>query len=75
MLKSCGFFMPVICRSRFSKTYFGRTPNEKFMTHNDIVQKLWNLCDVLRDDGINYSDYVTELVLLLFIKMVHENTE
>ncbi len=28
------------------------------MTNNDIVQKLWNLCDVLRDDGINYSDYV-----------------
>lgn len=45
------------------------------MTNNDIVQKLWNLCDVLRDDGINYSDYVTELVLLLFIKMVHENTQ
>lgn len=45
------------------------------MRNNDIVQKLWNLCDVLRDDGINYSDYVTELVLLLFIKMVHENTE
>lgn len=45
------------------------------MTNNNIVQKLWNLCDVLRDDGINYSDYVTELVLLLFIKMVHENTE
>lgn len=45
------------------------------MTQNDIVQKLWNLCDVLRDDGINYSEYVTELVLLLFIKMVHENTE
>nr|WP_324257064.1 N-6 DNA methylase [Cellvibrio fontiphilus] len=45
------------------------------MTNNDIVQKLWNLCDVLRDDGINYSDYVTELVLLLFIKMEFENTE
>lgn len=45
------------------------------MTTQDIVQKLWNLCDVLRDDGINYSDYVTELVLLLFIKMEHENTE
>ena len=43
------------------------------MTQNDIVQKLWNLCDVLRDDGINYSDYVAELVLLLFIKMEHEN--
>ena len=45
------------------------------MTNNDIVQKLWNLCDVLRDDGINYSNYVTELVLLLFIKMEYENTE
>ena len=45
------------------------------MSNNEIVQKLWNLCDVLRDDGINYSDYVTELVLLLFIKMEHENAE
>ena len=45
------------------------------MSNNEIVQKLWNLCDVLRDDGINYSDYVTELVLLLFIKMVNENEE
>ncbi|CAH1745994.1 type I restriction enzyme EcoKI methyltransferase component [Thauera humireducens] len=45
------------------------------MSNNEIVQKLWNLCDVLRDDGINYSDYVTELVLLLFIKMEHENTQ
>ena len=45
------------------------------MTQNDIVQKLWNLCDVLRDDGINYSDYVTELVLLLFIKMEQENAD
>lgn len=48
---------------------------EKRITNNDIVQKLWNLCDVLRDDGNNYSDYVTELVLLLFIKMRYENTE
>ena len=45
------------------------------MTQNDIVQKLWNLCDVLRDDGINYSDYVTELVMLLFLKMVYEKNE
>ncbi|PXX51105.1 HsdM family class I SAM-dependent methyltransferase [Aquitalea magnusonii] len=45
------------------------------MNQNDIVQKLWSLCDVLRDDGINYSDYVTELVLLLFIKMEYENTQ
>ena len=42
------------------------------MIYNDIVQKLWNLCDILRDEGINYSNYVTELVLLLFIKMEAE---
>ncbi len=45
------------------------------MATNDIVQKLWNLCDILKDDGIGYSDYVTELVLLLFIKMEYENAE
>ena len=45
------------------------------MSNNEIVQKLWNLCDVLRDDGINYSDYVTELVLLLFIKMDYEQAQ
>ena len=45
------------------------------MTQNNIVQKLWNLCDVLKDDGINYSDYVSELVMLLFVKMVDELDE
>ncbi|WP_122420044.1 N-6 DNA methylase [Pseudomonas viridiflava] len=45
------------------------------MTNSDIVHKLWNLCDILRDDGINYSDYVTELVQLLFIKMEHEQVQ
>lgn len=45
------------------------------MTNSDIVQKLWNLCDILKDDGINYSDYVTELVLLLFSKMEYEQAQ
>ena len=27
----------------------------------DIVAKLWNLCHILRDDGITYNEYVTEL--------------
>ena len=45
-------------------------------TTHDIVQKLWSLCDVLRDDGITYQDYVTELTWLLFLKMSREtNTE
>lgn len=38
----------------------------------DIVGKLWNLCHVLRDDGISYGDYVTELTFLLFLKMLAE---
>ena len=45
-------------------------------TTHDIIQKLWSLCDVLRDDGITYQDYVTELTWLLFLKMSREtNTE
>ncbi|OAH59653.1 MULTISPECIES: N-6 DNA methylase [Bacillaceae] len=42
------------------------------MTNQEIVQKLWNLCNVLRDDGINYQQYVTELTYLLFLKMMKE---
>jgi len=38
-------------------------------TTTDIVQKLWSLCHVLRDDGITYHEYVTELTYLLFLKM------
>ena len=38
----------------------------------DIVAKLWKLCDVLRDDGVTYSEYVTELTYLLFLKMMAE---
>ncbi len=39
---------------------------------SDIVAKLWNLCNVLRDDGITYHEYVTELTYLLFLKMAEE---
>lgn len=38
----------------------------------DIVAKLWNLCNTLRDDGITYQQYVTELTYLLFLKMMQE---
>ena len=41
-------------------------------TTQGIVQKLWNLCTVLRDDGITYLQYVTELTYLLFLKMMKE---
>ena len=42
------------------------------MSTQDIVQKLWNLCNVLRDDGITYHQYVTELTYILFLKMAKE---
>jgi len=42
------------------------------MTTQEIVQKLWKLCDVLRDDGITYHQYVTELTYILFLKMAKE---
>ena len=41
----------------------------------DIVAKLWSMCHVLRDDGITYQDYVTELTYLLFLKMMKETDE
>lgn len=40
-----------------------------------IVQKLWNYCNVLRDDGMSYGDYVEQLTYLLFLKMADERTK
>ena len=40
-----------------------------------IVRKLWNYCNVLRDDGISYGDYVEQLTYLLFLKMADEQTK
>jgi type I restriction enzyme M protein len=42
------------------------------MTPSAIVQKLWNYCNVLRDDGMSYGDYVEQLTYLLFLKMADE---
>jgi type I restriction enzyme M protein len=46
--------------------------SEVTRTTGDIVQKLWSLCHILRDDGITYNEYVTELTYLLFLKMMQE---
>jgi len=40
-----------------------------------IVQRLWNYCNVLRDDGVSYGDYVEQLTYLLFLKMDDEQTK
>lgn len=44
------------------------------MNSATIVQKLWNYCNVLRDDGMSYGDYVEQFTYLLFLKMADERT-
>jgi type I restriction enzyme M protein len=40
-----------------------------------VVQKLWNYCNVLRDDGLSYQDYLEQITFLLFLKMADEQTK
>jgi len=42
------------------------------MTDRNLASKLWNLCHVLRDDGIVYHKYLSELTYLLFLKNASE---
>jgi len=44
------------------------------MNSATIVQKLWNYCNVLRDDGMSYGDYVEQLTYLPFLKMADERS-
>ena len=39
------------------------------MNNNELVAKLWKMCDTLRDGGVSYQNYVNELASLLFLKM------
>jgi len=45
------------------------------MESSTIVQKLWNYCNILRDDGLSYGDYVEQLTFLLFLKMADEQSK
>jgi type I restriction enzyme M protein len=45
------------------------------MTSSALVQKLWNYCNILRDDGLSYGDYVEQLTFLLFLKMADEQAK
>jgi type I restriction enzyme M protein len=45
------------------------------MTTSALVQKLWNYCNILRDDGLSYGDYVEQLTYLLFLKMADEQSK
>lgn len=39
------------------------------MSADEIANKLWNLCNVLRDDGVTYHQYLNELTYILFLKL------
>jgi type I restriction enzyme M protein len=43
-------------------------------TSTNLVNKVWNYCNLLRDDGVSYGDYVEQLTYLLFLKMDYERT-
>ena len=45
------------------------------MNATTLVQKLWNYCNILRDDGLSYGDYVEQLTFLLFLKMADEQSQ
>jgi len=42
------------------------------MSDSAIISKIWNLANVLRDDGVGYGDYLEQITYLLFLKMADE---
>lgn len=42
------------------------------MNESAIISKIWNLANVLRDDGVGYGDYLEQITYLLFLKMADE---
>lgn len=42
------------------------------MNTSTLIQKVWNFCHTLRDDGVGYGDYLEQLTYLLLLKMAHE---
>lgn len=42
------------------------------MSTNQLIAKIWNFCNTLRDDGVGYGDYLEQLTYLLFLKMADE---
>jgi len=42
------------------------------MSASEIVNKVWNYAQVLRDDGVGYGDYVEQITYLIFLKMADE---
>ncbi len=39
---------------------------------SSIISKVWGMCNVLRDDGVTYGDFLEQLTYLIFLKMADE---
>ena len=52
-----------------------RRGGHRMSAQNGLVQRLWSYCNVLRDDGLSYGDYLEQLTYLLFLKMADEQTK
>lgn len=48
---------------------------ETLQREQTLSQKVWQLATVLAGQGIGFTDYITQLTYLLFLKMDDENTE
>lgn len=45
------------------------------INENSIVKKVWTLADILSGQGVAFTDYITQLTYLLFLKMDQENVD
>ncbi len=50
------------------------TTSTQQQSSSSIVQRVWNYCNVLRDAGLSYGDYLEQLTYLLFLKMADEQS-
>ena len=58
--------------SVFQYTRAITTQEDEQMNTSSLIQKVWNFCHTLRDDGVGYGDYLEQLTYLLFLKLAHE---
>lgn len=42
------------------------------MTETAIISRVWSFCNVLRDAGVSYGDYLEQITYLIFLKMADE---
>lgn len=48
---------------------------ENIATEQTLTKKVWNLATTLAGQGIGFTDYITQLTYLLFLKMDDENEQ